>query len=1022
MPGFYLQWIAGFLICAALSTRAQTTLIGNIQMMGIKGTVTLTQTSQGQPITVTTALTGLSQSYTMELRELRTLYDGSSNMCSASRLGAKFGSLSVVVTNTGTSSNTITDVTDIRSITGRSVVLTDTTNSSASVCATLEPAGSHVTAIAQLPSTIAGTVTFRQASNQANAAASVCVDLFRVTDTGNTTEQTLSWDVYSTSVLADTTSTALSQRCENIGTVDIDLTTKHGKLNAGLQKGQNVKCFVDTSLDVTSLFGKTLAIKSSDGTILSCATIRQVMKRTTMTRISRDGVKGTIKLTQESMYDPTVIDVNVTGLQSLAGGYHIHEWPVPQKLLKTETVCDGSHVAGHFNPNNVVASGSPSAGTGTVDQYEIGDISGKFGTLNGKSELMETYTDYNLPLFGVNSVIGRSFVIHKAAGGARWVCANIESTDEMRIAQITFTYPYIGYIVFQQPILNWFNAETQIYVELDMNSQTGASPDHKWHIHEKMVGMDSMATTDRCMSTGGHYNPYMVDLEGNYASDCHPSNPHRCEVGDVAKKHGNINIGTSSEGKQRYFFTDVDLPLSGPLSIIGKSVVIHGANSGGARMSCANIYELPKRAVKVDTWSQMESSSVSGYVKLTENSAGSLSGETTAEINLNNLASQAGGLHVHVYPVPSGSGSPCSPGSVGGHFNPFDVDVNTSPANGTGSDDQYEVGDLSGRYGNPLNGQTSVGVTEMDSNLPLRGPLSVVGRSIVIHKADSSRWLCGNIVEDTAITKGVMYKAKATFSNGTIQGTITLMQYAYPDGGMSDTDVIVDLFYAQNQSQTSNDHNWHVHENQVTSDCMSTGGHYNPFQVNVEQNYDECGFANPLRCELGDQAKKLGKYDVGKGRRFYTDVYLPLMGQFGVIGRSFVLHAENAGGARVACADIMPMDGMTMQMTFPVMSNFNKETMRTQIASALGTQPYNLMVEQVSSGTAASEGCMQATVFFIGSESNTLYNKLDSMMKQSPDTLGAYAPTCAGCSNTCNYLVLVLGVVICLQQYLSTWR
>lgn len=52
-------------------------------------------------------------------------------------------------------------------------------------------------------------------------------------------------------------------------------------------------------------------------------------------------------------------------------------------------------------------------------------------------------------------------------------------------------------------------------------------------------------------------------------------------------------------------------------------------------------------------------------------------------------------------------------------------------------------------------------------------------------------------------------------------------------------------------------------------------------KCNLQQNYDECGFANPLRCELGDQAKKLGKYDVGKGRRFYTDVYLPLMGQFG---------------------------------------------------------------------------------------------------------------------------------------------
>lgn len=37
------------------------------------------------------------------------------------------------------------------------------------------------------------------------------------------------------------------------------------------------------------------------------------------------------------------------------------------------------------------------------------------------------------------------------------------------------------------------------------------------------------------------------------------------------------------------------------------------------------------------------------------------------------------------------------------------------------------------------------------------------------------------------------------------------MQYAYPDGGMSDTDVIVDIFYAQNQSQTVRLINIHVH-------------------------------------------------------------------------------------------------------------------------------------------------------------------------------------------------------------------
>ena len=658
---------------------------------------------------------------------------------------------------------------------GRSVVLTDTTDASAIVCATLESNESHITAIAKFPSSIAGTVILRQASSPENAATSVCVDLFRVTGTDNSTVETLGWDLYSSPVPADTTNTELSRRCTNIGNVETDLTTRHGRLSASLQKGQNVKCFVDLNLNVRSAIGKTLAIKSSDGSIVSCGTVRQVMKRNTLTRISRDGVKGVVKMSQDSMYDPTRIEVNITGLQSLGGGYHIHEWPVPQKLETAEAVCDPSRVAGHFNPNNIVVSNSPSAGTGTVDQYEIGDISGKFGLLTGKTELIAAYTDFNLPLFGVNSVIGRSIVIHKAAGGARWVCANIESTEEMRIAQITFTYPYIGYIVFQQPRADWYYAETQIYVELDMNAQTGKSLNHKWHIHEKMVGMDSLETNGRCVSTGGHYNPYQVDLEGNYASQCSPTNPHRCEVGDVAKKHGNIDIGTTSEGKQRYLFTDVDLPLSGPLSIIGKSVVIHGANNGGERVSCANIYELPKRVVKVEKWSQMESASVSGYVKLSENAAGCLSGVSSTEINLNNLASQAGGLHVHLYPVPPDTASPCSPANVGGHFNPFGVDVNASPANGAGSDDQYEVGDLSGRYGNPLNGKASIDVTEVDTFVPLRGPLSVVGRSIVIHKADSSRWLCGNIMEDTTATKGVLYKAMASFKEGTIQGSITLV-------------------------------------------------------------------------------------------------------------------------------------------------------------------------------------------------------------------------------------------------------
>jgi len=50
---------------------------------------------------------------------------------------------------------------------------------------------------------------------------------------------------------------------------------------------------------------------------------------------------------------------------------------------------------------------------GTLDQYEIGDLSGKFGSLDNKKKYATIYNDTMLPLFGPRSVLGRSVVIHK---------------------------------------------------------------------------------------------------------------------------------------------------------------------------------------------------------------------------------------------------------------------------------------------------------------------------------------------------------------------------------------------------------------------------------------------------------------------------------------------------------------------------------------------------------------------------------------------------------------------------------
>lgn len=93
--------------------------------------------------------------------------------------------------------------------------------------------------------------------------------------------------------------------------------------------------------------------------------------------------------------------------------------------------------------------------SGTNDEYEIGDLSGKYGSFLNLTNYKNTDFDYNLPLFGKNSIQGRSIVIHKmkTLGSKRWVCADVyqpvaENDVFVMKTKITFTGPALqGYIL-----------------------------------------------------------------------------------------------------------------------------------------------------------------------------------------------------------------------------------------------------------------------------------------------------------------------------------------------------------------------------------------------------------------------------------------------------------------------------------------------------------------------------------------------------------------------------------------------
>ncbi|KAJ9180172.1 hypothetical protein P3X46_008449 [Hevea brasiliensis] len=87
-------------------------------------------------------------------------------------------------------------------------------------------------------------------------------------------------------------------------------------------------------------------------------------------------------------------------------------------------------------------------------------------------------------------------------------------------------------------------------------SVSGLKPGlHGFHVHT--FG----DTTNGCLSTGLHFNPASKDHGG-------PEDENR-HAGDL----GNVNVG--DDGTANFTIVDKHIPLSGPHSIAGRSVVFH---------------------------------------------------------------------------------------------------------------------------------------------------------------------------------------------------------------------------------------------------------------------------------------------------------------------------------------------------------------------------------------------------------------------------------------------------------------
>ncbi|XP_041838085.1 uncharacterized protein cusr [Melanotaenia boesemani] len=716
-----------------------------------------------------------------------------------------------------------------------------------------------------------------------------------------------------------------------------------------------------------------------------CAQIYNVSEKLVGAVVNMRGIKGYFSFHQASPFDVTTFSMNLANLQSRVGPYHVHEYPVP---AVRSNLCSNDNVGGHWNPFAINKNdlAYPKVPGSSHDKYEMGDLSAKHMSLADRNEVNVSFTDFNLPLFGQNSIVGRSVVIHQP-DGARFVCARIGYPGEVMTGRAIFQGLVVGEIRFTQLVNNPLS-DVSIFVDLSYgNSTMSPTRNHNWHVHMYPISSERDDDKGRCSTTGSHWNPYNISTsDSSYAMQCSPSSPLCCEAGDLSGKHSTINIDTRVGGVDaKKFFTDVTSWLLMP-GIIGRSVVIHESAKGEPRIACANVTMV--RATKASLRNWFGPGSCSGQVKFSQVVP---QGPITINVDLINLHSSSGGYHVHMLPLKSGSTEPCSNADILGHFNPLMWNTSKSPSPGEGTVDQYEIGDISGKFG-MLTGRNDFKAVYEDSDMSLTGPYSIVGRSLVVHHANGSRIRCADISAETN-PDGQWTTAKAVFSGG-VTGTVWLRQQMFPDGSRSDVSLEVNL--QSSASENISAVSLFITNNRVDANdslCNDVGSTFNPF--NMESVSSSCSLETPLSCVVGEISTRHGAVSLTE-RHLYTDSIIQLSGDNTVVHRSLVL---KNGNNTTACATILP-ESPSAEQLFPSVTNFNRFDFRRRVAEVLQMEMARITILPGSPRSVAGGKCQQVNFAVSGNVSTEMLRCV-----KTNETMGKFKES-TSCTRNAGLLVV----------------
>lgn len=798
-----------------------------------------------------------------------------------------------------------------------------------------------------------------------------------------------------------------------------DLTRKHGQIQiAGLGKNTRTT-IIDLNLPLSALAGSRslflviYQVSSSSqqkSSILSCAQINLVNPRKIEANFNMDGVRGTIKMSQRHVTEPTFISYDLFGLEGNIKHQTIRELPLSIPTSNDNNkLC--SSLGNIFNPYKTQTITSRP----TFDSLPVGNLSAKHGQLSVidseyEDHYMGEFMDLSVQLFGPHTVVGRSILIHKNNGDP-WVCSSLNFVDEsVKLAVATFYYPVIGQISFHQ-LSEEAHTETGVLVEVYNPNSEKSSDGHDWMIHLKPAMADFYNWSQRCESSGEIYDPLQVstgignDLYNRQCQSSILSEPMRCRSGDLSLKSGfKLSLPVSHINRTRYYYTDLFLPLSGANSIIGRSVVIYDESAPvqrGNRLACSTIKTVHPLKASIKNWNSGPSipSAVSGSVTFYQESKVKV---TKIEVDLNGFNGNVENYAIHNVWTMDDREFPCSNDSLYDIYDPYDNEnsLRLPPSAHYGSlatVDRVRVGDMSRKHGT-FEGLQSAQKFYSDASLPLFAPNSIIGRSMVLRAAvNDFRWVCGNIDldYDKGDSREIIALASFDEPRSKIAGYVRFMQLEHRDGSLSDTYVQIDLKLRGDgihDLEISDSHNWAVFVNQVGEDayisadevrCIAAGFKWNPYlaQDTLETYSTSCTQNEPLACAMGDLGMRHGLLTLGpNNRRVVSDSNLPLVGNYSVMGRSLIIADNKRPTVKLACANIFPDIHLKSNVVIKRTPSFTVARFVEQMRNLLGAAEWLMIPELRATKPVANGECVQMTIHFYGQKAHQMQTELNNLI------------------------------------------